>query len=79
MAAPSTRQWGVTPPISGHLPTEAEITTNDALIAELKRQNNFESSEETEKRYVGCSSRRAYTERIRGFVQEERTPVDPEG
>lgn len=52
MATTQTRQWGVTPPISLTLPSEAEIDTNDALIAELKRQNNFETSDETEKRYA---------------------------
>ena len=67
MAATSTRQWGVTPPILLSLPTDAEIATNDALISELKRQNNFESSEETEKRYGCCASspQRTYTKRIR--------------
>lgn len=50
MANPASRQWGVTPPISVALPSEAEFATNDALTAELKRQNNFEGSEETEKR-----------------------------
>ena len=51
MAAPQTRQWGVTPPISLSLPTDTELAANDALIAELKRQNNFEGTEATEKRY----------------------------
>jgi len=51
MASPPTRQWGVTPPISLSLPTDAELAANDALVAELKRQNNFEGTEETEKRY----------------------------
>ena len=48
--ATSQRQWGVTPPIAVNLPTDVELATNDALIAELKRQNNFEGSEETERR-----------------------------
>jgi poly(A) polymerase len=52
MASTQTRQWGVTPPISLSLPSDAEIDTNDALVAELKQQNNFETSDETEKRYV---------------------------
>ncbi len=56
MASTQTRQWGVTPPITFGLPSDAEIATNDALIAELKRQNNFETSEETEKRYVRPAS-----------------------
>lgn len=46
-----SRQWlGVTPPINLNLPTDAELAANDALITELKRQNNFESTEETERR-----------------------------
>jgi len=51
MAVHQARQWGVTPAISAALPTDTELAANDALIAELKRQNNFESIEETERRY----------------------------
>lgn len=51
MAVHQARQWGVTPAISSTLPTDTELAANDALIAELKRQNNFESIEETERRY----------------------------
>ncbi|CAL5866937.1 uncharacterized protein PFLUO_LOCUS1149 [Penicillium psychrofluorescens] len=50
MAAPPTRQWGVTPPISTALPTQDELVANDNLIAELKAQNNFEAPSETERR-----------------------------
>jgi len=50
--ATSQKQWGVTPPISQSLPTDSELAANDALIAELKKQNNFESLEETERRSV---------------------------
>ncbi|KAJ6031791.1 Poly(A) polymerase [Penicillium herquei] len=50
MAAQSTRQWGVTPPISTVLPTQDELVANDDLIAELKAQNNFEPPAETERR-----------------------------
>ena len=50
MAAQQPRHKGVTPPISTALPTDAELAANDALIEELKRQDNFESSEETERR-----------------------------
>jgi poly(A) polymerase Pap1 len=50
MAATQAKQWGTTPAISQAFPTDAEIAANDALIAELKAQNNFESVEETEKR-----------------------------
>lgn len=48
--ATSQRQWGVTPPISLTLPSDTERAANDALIAELKRQNNFEGSDETDRR-----------------------------
>ena len=51
MAAPPAKQWGVTPAISHSFPNDRELASNDALIAELKRQNNFEGAEETEKRY----------------------------
>lgn len=52
MAAPPTRQWGVTPPISTALPTQDELVANDNLIAELKAQNNFEAPSETERRWA---------------------------
>ena len=52
MTAPHTQQKGVTPPISLALPTTIELSHNDNLIAELKKQNNFEASDETERRYV---------------------------
>lgn len=45
-------QWGVTPPISTLLPTEAEKRANDALFAELKAQNTYEHATETQKRYA---------------------------
>lgn len=52
MTASQSRQWGITPPLSSALPTPAELSENDALIAELKLQNNFEPPSETEKRFV---------------------------
>ena len=50
MATNPTKKYGVTPPVSLNFPTEAELTANDALIDELKSQNNFEGLEETERR-----------------------------
>lgn len=44
-------QWGVTPPISLSLPSEAEKRANDTLFAELKAQNTYEHATETAKRY----------------------------
>ena len=43
-------QWGLTPPISTVGPTDSEVAVNQALVEELKRQNSFESSEESQKR-----------------------------
>jgi len=41
---------GVTEPLSLQLPTDAENKATNALIEELKRQNNYESAAETNKR-----------------------------
>lgn len=49
-AANGTRKWGTTSPISEALPTEVELRLNEALISELRAQNNFETAEDTEKR-----------------------------
>lgn len=48
----SEQVYGVTPPISTNLPTEAEKRASDALIEELRRQKTFESPLETDKRHV---------------------------
>jgi hypothetical protein len=34
------------------LPTDPEIAANNALLEELKRQNNFENKAESDRRYV---------------------------
>ncbi|ERF72549.1 hypothetical protein EPUS_02831 [Endocarpon pusillum Z07020] len=44
MAAAPVRQWGLTPAISSALPTPADVSLNSALIEELKRQNNYETT-----------------------------------
>ena len=51
MAAPA-KQWGLTAPISTNLPAQKELDLNEALIAELRNQKTFESTEETQRRYV---------------------------
>jgi len=50
MATPGAKPLGVTAPLSLNMPTEQELQANDALITELKRQNNYESPAETSKR-----------------------------
>lgn len=48
----SEQNYGVTPPISVTLPTEAENRASDALLEELRRQKTFESPSDTDKRQV---------------------------
>ncbi|KAK0623074.1 Poly(A) polymerase central domain-containing protein [Immersiella caudata] len=44
------RTFGITPPISTALPTEAEKRANEALAKELRAQGTFEPPSETQKR-----------------------------
>lgn len=44
------RQWGLTAPVSTTFPTEPELKLNETLIEELKSQNTFEATEETQRR-----------------------------
>ncbi|EMC92029.1 hypothetical protein BAUCODRAFT_78629 [Baudoinia panamericana UAMH 10762] len=44
------KQWGVTQPFSNDAPTPADLKLNDSLIAELKAQDNFPPSSDTERR-----------------------------
>ncbi|KAF2461867.1 poly(A) polymerase Pap [Lineolata rhizophorae] len=50
MATAGVQQWGETPPISTAPQTAKDQELDDALIAELKAQDNFESPEGTAKR-----------------------------
>ena len=50
MSDPSSKQWGLTPPISTALPTAGDTAQNAAMVEELKRQNNYEAPAETQKR-----------------------------
>lgn len=56
------KQWGVTPPISTVGPTDQENTVNIALIDELKRQNSFESQEESQRRIAVLTQLQKITE-----------------
>jgi hypothetical protein len=51
MATGGAKQLGVTPPLSMAMPTDAENQASNALIEELKREKNYESTAETQKRY----------------------------
>lgn len=50
MSGAPPQQWGLTQPISTKLPTEEDLQQNEALLTELKSQNNFEKPEDTERR-----------------------------
>jgi poly(A) polymerase len=50
MAAPGGKQLGVTAPLSMTVPTEAENKASNALIEELTRLNNYETTADTNKR-----------------------------
>ena len=50
--AQQNHRWGVTDSISTNFPTEQELALNDSLIAELRAQNTFEATEETNRRYA---------------------------
>jgi len=50
MAAQGQKQWGITAPISTNFPQPKELALNDSLVAELRAQNTFEATEETNRR-----------------------------
>jgi poly(A) polymerase len=50
MATAGAKPLGVTAPLSEAIPTEAENQASNSLIEELKRQNNYESTADTNKR-----------------------------
>lgn len=54
-------RWGVTDSISLNFPTEQELALNDSLIAELRAQNTFEATEETNRRAAVLSLIQAVT------------------
>jgi len=49
-SAISEKQYGLTPPLGLALPTEAELRSAEALVAELHKQGTFEHIQETQKR-----------------------------
>lgn len=61
------KQWGLTPPLSTTLPTEKDLTLNDALTQELRARDNYETPENTEKRRLVLQHLQNVTET---FVKE---------
>ncbi|TVY82499.1 Poly(A) polymerase pla1 [Lachnellula suecica] len=75
MATTGTKQYGVTAPLSNALPTESENQATNALIEELKRQNNYESTSETNKRTVVLQSLQSITEEfVRQVSRQQKLP-----
>ncbi|KAK5988759.1 Poly(A) polymerase pla1 [Cladobotryum mycophilum] len=70
----SEQVYGVTPPISVQLPTDAENRASDSLIEELKRQKTFESPSDTEKRYKVLDSLQKICDE---FVRKVATKKEP--
>ena len=67
---------GVTPPISTSAPTQAELAANDALITELKRQNNYETKAETDKRGKVLEALQKITEEFVRVVSKKKNLPD---
>ncbi|UNI19690.1 Polynucleotide adenylyltransferase [Purpureocillium takamizusanense] len=70
----SDRVYGVTPPLSLSLPTEAEKRASDTLIEELRRQKTFESPSDTEKRYKVLESLQTICNEFVKRVAKAREP-----
>lgn len=52
---------GVTAPMSEEAPTPQDMKLDDTLMQELKARNEFESQEETARRYVNWTSSDLHT------------------
>ncbi|KAK2612957.1 polynucleotide adenylyltransferase [Conoideocrella luteorostrata] len=70
----SDQVYGVTPPISVALPTEAEKRASDTLIEELRRQKTFESPSDTQKRYKVLESLQTICDEFVKRVAREKDP-----
>jgi len=75
MASQYVKAQGVTGPLSTAMPTAQELAANDDLVTELKRQNNYESPEETAKRSVVLKSLQSITEEfVRQVTRDQGKP-----
>ena len=73
--ASTQKQWGVSPPISTSLPEQNDIDKNAELIEELKRENNYEGQEETQKRIKTLGQiQRCVQEFIKEVSKMQRLP-----
>lgn len=73
--AAATKQYGVSPPISTALPEQNDISKNAELIEELKRENNYETQDETKKRMATLSTlQRCVIEFVKVVSRNQRLP-----
>jgi poly(A) polymerase len=70
----SEQIYGVTPPISVTLPTDAEKRASDALISELRRQKTFESPSDTQKRHKVLESLQEICDEFVRTVARKKEP-----
>ncbi|RFU35747.1 hypothetical protein B7463_g603, partial [Scytalidium lignicola] len=71
-----SKQYGITPPLSTALPTDDEIQATNALVEELRRQNNYESAAETNKRAAVLASLQQITEEFVRRVSKAQGKAD---
>lgn len=75
MATSTTKQWGVSPPISIALPDPIDNQMNDELVEELKRENNYETQEGADKRIETLNLLNRVTEEfVREVSRKKRYP-----
>ena len=70
------KTWGITPPISTTLPTPAEVQASEALLEELRNQNQFESPAETDKRKQVLASLQVIADEFVRRVAREKEPTN---
>ncbi|RYP43769.1 hypothetical protein DL768_009694 [Monosporascus sp. mg162] len=74
--ATTEKTWGITPPISTTLPTPAEVQASEALLEELRNQNQFESPAETDKRKQVLASLQVIADEFVRRVAREKEPTN---
>jgi poly(A) polymerase len=73
--AATTKQFGVSPPISQAPPEKNDLDKNGDLIEELKRENNYETQDATKKRMNTLSViQKCVIETIRIISRKQKLP-----
>ncbi|ETN37536.1 uncharacterized protein HMPREF1541_07158 [Cyphellophora europaea CBS 101466] len=73
--ASASKQYGVSPPISTALPEQNDVEKNAELVEELKRENNYETQDETKKRMATLGTlQRCVIEFVKEVSRSQRLP-----